>query len=1071
MQFLEVQKLASPDLTSADHTLAKLSLNIQRAMDFEYQFNSHHLTGLLIDIKSHKRSPCYNTKSGRFACWVPFDIYMENAMDGKQFPATSAIDVLTELINTLKVFNRASWQETFLALWLSALRLVQREREPLEGPVPHLEARLCALLSITPLAIARVLEDDAVPSSSGGVASMYVEIGHGCGRNGNDYASRRQGLISSLQVLGHFTALLCPPASVVDAANNAAAKAATFISNSEHVKNGTSTGGYSDAFGKTGGDMRHLIVEACLARKLIDTSTYVWPGYVCATMTSLSDSSHLQKSPWAIFMEGALLSGPLVNALMTNPASSIAEVEKLYYIALNGSEDEKSAAAKILCGASLTCGWNIQEYVVQFVVKLLSPPIPQNFIGSRSHLVDYMPMLNSILLGAASIDTVHILSLHGVVPQIAASLMPLCETFGSLPPGSNKKSSKGDESSVYMVFSSAFLFLLRLWKFYRPPLEHCVEGRGGAIGSELTLEYLLILRNSCIQSHNSASLDHTVTSSNLHESARNKPMYIDSYPKLRAWYCQNKSCIASTLSGLCNGNPVHQVANKILNMIYWKITKSGTASTDSSMSSSNDFGGPSTSTGEEVYQISMLPAWEVLEAIPFVLEAILTACAHGKLSSRDLTTGLRDLVNFLPASLAAIISYFSAEVTRGVWKPVLMNGKDWPSPAVNLLSVESEIKDILAAAGVTIPGSSSGVSPAILPLPMAILVSLTITFKLDKSLECIQAVVGPALEHCASGCPWLSMPIIGSLWAQKIRRWHDFIVVSCSRSVFRQDQGAVAQLLRSCFTSFLGSLHPSSSPLISQNGVNGLLGSFISAPGHTPRVAPGFLYLRTCRTMHHVYHRLNHVIVELVAGSSRELATRWASTDSPRLMSAQASLNVTIAKAKEVATLGASLLCAAGGLQLVQELYQETVPTWFLSARDQNCGKANSVSPILEGYTMAYMVVLSGSFIWGVGDKPTSWAFSRRLSGFGVHMDFVVGVLEGNISLGCDPATWKAYVSCLVSLLVSFAPMWIGEVKAETLRKLASGLRGWHECELALSLLERGGLAAMGSVAQFVNEI
>ena len=37
-----------------------------------------------------------------------------------------------------------------------------------------------------------------------------------------------------------------------------------------------------------------------------------------------------------------------------------------------------------------------------------------------------------------------------------------------------------------------------------------------------------------------------------------------------------------------------------------------------------------------------------------------------------------------------------------------MNGKDWPSPAVNLLSVESEIKDILAGAGVTIPGSSSG---------------------------------------------------------------------------------------------------------------------------------------------------------------------------------------------------------------------------------------------------------------------------------------------------------------------------------------------------------------------------
>lgn len=70
--------------------------------------------------------------------------------------------------------------------------------------------------------------------------------------------------------------------------------------------------------------------------------------------------------------------------------------------------------------------------------------------------------------------------------------------------------------------------------------------------------------------------------------------------------------------------------------------------------------------------------------------------------------GLRDLVDFLPASLAAIISYFSAEVTRGIWKPVQMNGKDWPSPAAILPSVESEINAILAAAGVDVPSCSNG---------------------------------------------------------------------------------------------------------------------------------------------------------------------------------------------------------------------------------------------------------------------------------------------------------------------------------------------------------------------------
>lgn len=65
-------------------------------------------------------------------------------------------------------------------------------------------------------------------------------------------------------------------------------------------------------------------------------------------------------------------------------------------------------------------------------------------------------------------------------------------------------------------------------------------------------------------------------------------------------------------------------------------------------------------------------------------------------------------MDFLPASLATIITYFSAEVTRGLWKPVPMNGTDWPSPAANLTSVESEMKEVLAAAGVNVPTASSG---------------------------------------------------------------------------------------------------------------------------------------------------------------------------------------------------------------------------------------------------------------------------------------------------------------------------------------------------------------------------
>lgn len=67
--------------------------------------------------------------------------------------------------------------------------------------------------------------------------------------------------------------------------------------------------------------MRHLIVEACIARKLIDTSAYFWPGYVSASVISMSDSSPIQGSPWSTFMEGAPLTGPLIDALIAIPAS------------------------------------------------------------------------------------------------------------------------------------------------------------------------------------------------------------------------------------------------------------------------------------------------------------------------------------------------------------------------------------------------------------------------------------------------------------------------------------------------------------------------------------------------------------------------------------------------------------------------------------------------------------------------------------------------------------------------------------------------------------------------------
>lgn len=78
------------------------------------------------------------------------------------------------------------------------------------------------------------------------------------------------------------------------------------------------------------------------------------------------------------------------------------------------------------------------------------------------------------------------------------------------------------------------------------------------------------------------------------------------------------------------------------------------------------------------------------------------------LLSKFVFAGLKDLADFLPASLAIIVSYFSAEVSRGVWKPVFMNGTDWPSPAANLSNVEEHIKNILAATNVNVPRLFAG---------------------------------------------------------------------------------------------------------------------------------------------------------------------------------------------------------------------------------------------------------------------------------------------------------------------------------------------------------------------------
>ncbi|KAL1072131.1 hypothetical protein V6Z11_D11G133400 [Gossypium hirsutum] len=904
---------------------------------------------------------CHGTSPS--AHWLPIDLFLEDAMDGSQVAATGAVESLTGLVKALQAVNGTTWHDTFLGLWIAALRLVQRERDISEGPVPRLDTCLCMLLSITPLVVANIVEEEESELIDGCDCSPTNQI-----KEKQSPGRCRQDLISSLQMLGDYEALLTPPQPVRSVANQAAAKAIMFVS-------GLTVGnGYYECMSindmpmNCSGNMRHLIVEACIARNLLDTSAYVWPGYVNAR-ANIPRNVPVQVIGWSSLMKGSPLTPTLINALIATPASSLAEIEKIYEIATKGSDDEKISAASILCGASLVRGWNIQEHTILFITSLLSPPVPADYSGSESHLISYGPFFNILLVGISPVDCVQIFSLHGLVPLLAGTLMPLCEVFGSTSPNVSWTLPTGEELTSHAVFSNAFTLLLRLWRKI---------SRGG-------------------------------------------------------------QSLTSTTSG----------------------------------SSSSPASG-----AEDVSMRLKVPAWDILEGAPYVLDAALTACAHGRLLPRDLATGLKDLADLLPATLATIVSYLSAEVTRGIWKPVFMNGTDWPSPSANLFMVEEQIKKIIAATGVDIPSLAiGGSSPAMLPLPLAALVSLTITYKLDKASERFIVLIGPALSSLAESCPWPCMPIIASLWAQKVKRWSDFLVFSASRTVFHHNIDAVVQLLRSCFTSIPG-LSPST--IYSNGGVGALLGHGFGShfSGGMSAVAPGILYLRVHRSVRNIMF-MTEEIVSLLMSSVRDIANSGLFRENlEKLKKAkfglryrQVSLGAATTRVRFAASLGASLVWLSGGLSLVQLLIQETLPSWFLSAHtpDQDGGEPGGLVAMLSGYALAYFVVLCGTLAWGVdSSSPTS---KRRPKVLGAHLEFLASAIDGKISLGCEYATWHAYVTGFVSLMVGCTKKWVLDVNVDVLRRLSNGLRQWNEEELAIALLGLGGAEATASAAELIIEI
>jgi hypothetical protein len=224
--------------------------------------------------------------------------------------AAAKLVEIAGLVKALQSVNRSTWHDAFLALWVASLRLVQREREPIEGPVPHLDTRLCMLLSITTLAVADIIEEADSLCNETELNSHSKEK--------KSIGNLRNELMLSLQILGDYESLLVPPPCVVPAANQAATKAAVFISgisiNNGYMENVNGMN-YS-------GNMRHLIVESCISRNLLDTSAYYWPGYIINHANSVSLTLPSQLAGWSSFMKGAPLTQSLVNMLISTPAPS-----------------------------------------------------------------------------------------------------------------------------------------------------------------------------------------------------------------------------------------------------------------------------------------------------------------------------------------------------------------------------------------------------------------------------------------------------------------------------------------------------------------------------------------------------------------------------------------------------------------------------------------------------------------------------------------------------------------------------------------------------------------------------
>lgn len=218
-------------------------------------------------------------------------------------------------------------------------------------------------------------------------------------------------------------------------------------------------------------------------------------------------------------------------------------------------------------------------------------------------------------------------------------------------------------------------------------------------------------------------------------------------------------------------------------------------------------------------------------------------------------------------------------------------------------------------------------------------------------------------------------------------------------------------------------------------------------------------------------------IISLLMDSVREIASRGLpnerleklKTTKNTVRSGEVSLAAALPRVNLVASLEASLVWLCGGLGLVRSLFKELLPSLFLSSHSSKLdGRSEGKIEMLQGYALADFALQCGAFVWGVDSSSMASNCHRKI--LWGHMEFIAGALEEKISLCCDSATWRAYISRFLSLMIDCAPTWVLEADVDVLKRPSRGLRRWNKGELALALLSIRGFGTMGAVAELIIE-